>query len=173
VIALIRQFLQPPAFRITAPKWPTALRSLQAYECALEEFIHAHTAVDTKTSVQKGSAATEAANLEDRLIVDVGTGLWRLRQRLVDRESGEPLESTRMAYRHFASTWDALVEAGVDVQDHTNQSYDSGQSIRVIAFQPTSGLQRDTVLETIRPSIYYKGKRVQMGEVIIGTPIST
>jgi hypothetical protein len=143
--------------------------SLQTYEGALEHLINAAQQSEAQTSRQSETIVAEAA-LESRLVVDVGTGLWRLRQRLIDRDTGEPLESTRMAYRHFASTWDALAEAGVEIQDHTSESYDPGQSIRVIAFQPTSGLQRETVLETIRPSIYYKGKRIQIGEVIIGTP---
>ena len=170
MLAKIRQFLQPRAFRIAPPEWPNTFVSLQTYEGALEQLVDAPHPPEAQTPLQSETIATEVPALENRLIVDVGTGLWRLRQRLIDRDTGEPLESTRMAYRHFASTWDALVEAGVEIQDHTSESYDPGQSIRVIAFQPTSGLQRETVLETIRPSIYYKGKRIQIGEVIIGTP---
>lgn len=170
MLAKIRQFLQPRAFRIAPPEWPSTLIALETYEGALEQLIDARHVPEAQTSLRSENVGTEVRALENRLIVDVGTGLWRLRQRLIDRDTGEPLESTRMAYRHFASTWDAFVEAGVEIQDHTGDSYDAGQSIRVIAFQPTSGLQRETVLETIRPSIYYQGKRIQIGEVIIGTP---
>ena len=33
-------------------------------------------------------------------------------------------------------------------------------------------LARDRVLETIKPSVYYQGELIQMGEVIVGTPAS-
>jgi len=43
-------------------------------------------------------------------------------------------------------------------------------SLKVISFQPTPGLGRERVIETIKPTIYFKGKAIQMGEVIVGRP---
>jgi hypothetical protein len=39
-----------------------------------------------------------------------------------------------------------------------------------MSFQPTVGLTRDMIIETIKPTIYFKDNLVQTGEVIVGTP---
>jgi hypothetical protein len=78
----------------------------------------------------------------------------------------------RRAYRHLESTWDALAQAGVQIRDHTGEPVPEGgiYALKTIAFQPTPGLSRETAIETIKPTIYYKDQMIQMGEVIIGTP---
>jgi len=76
----------------------------------------------------------------------------------------------RRAYRHLESTWDALGEAGVEIQDHTNDRFDSGQSLKVLAFEPTEGVAEERVSETVKPTVYFKGSVIQRGEVIVATP---
>jgi hypothetical protein len=66
--------------------------------------------------------------------------------------------------------WDALKENGLEIQDHTGDPYDSGQSLKAPAFEPTPGLKEETVIDTIKPSIYLDGKMIQMGEVVVGIP---
>jgi hypothetical protein len=61
----------------------------------------------------------------------------------------------------------------VKIQNHTSEPFDSGQSLEVIAFQPTAGISRDVVVETIRPTVYLKGIRIQMGQVVVATPEQT
>jgi|SRR5215208_5795751 len=161
----LRQLLQPAAFRIDQPQWPANLAALQQHQAAI-----AHALKPPETSRPPLDDSTDDPRVGRRSIADLGTGLWRLRQRLVDSVTGQPIEATRRAYRHFESAWDTLADAGVEIQDHTNDSFDPGQSLKVIAFQPTTGLTHDAVIETIRPSIYFKGQRIQIGEVIVGTP---
>jgi len=109
------------------------------------------------------------------LIADIGTGLWRLKQRLINPETGLPLEETRRAYRHFQSVWDAITDAGYTIQDHTGQPFNARQTLKVITYEQKPGIERETVSETIKPSVYYqkegKDMLVQMGEVIVATPI--
>ncbi len=105
-----------------------------------------------------------------QMLADVGTGLWRLKNKMVEPNGNRPREEMRRAYRHFESAWDALTQGGIEIQDHTGIRFDSGLSIEVIAFQPLAEMHREEVIETIRPSIYYQGKRIQMGQVIVGTP---
>jgi hypothetical protein len=77
----------------------------------------------------------------------------------------------RKAYRHVRSMWDALQESGIDIQDHTNQPFHLGQTLNAIAFEPRPDLSTDTVIETVKPTIYYQKRLIQMGEVIVGTPV--
>jgi hypothetical protein len=105
-----------------------------------------------------------------RLIRQLGTELWRLKMKMVD-QSGEPLEEMKRAYRHLKSALDLLADAGFEISDHIGKRYDQGMLLDVIAFQPASGIESDTIIEAIKPSIYYCGKPIQSGEVIVATPL--
>lgn len=104
------------------------------------------------------------------VIPDVATGLWRLRQKMTDPANGEPLDEMRSAYRHLESTWDAFAQANLLIVDHTGHLFNSGMALKALAFQPTPGLERETIIETIRPSIFLGTQCLQVGEVIVGVP---
>jgi len=114
----------------------------------------------------------DAAFAEDviRMIANVGTDLWRMRQKMVNPETNEPFVEMRRVFRHFESVWDSIVQAGTEIQDHTNDLYGSGTTLRVISFQPTADIEREVVTETLKPTIYFRGRLIQMGEVIVATP---
>jgi hypothetical protein len=105
------------------------------------------------------------------LLRDIGTNLWRMTRKMVPEGSTEPIEEMAPAYRYVESMWEAFREAGIQVQDHTGEPFDSGMPLVSLAFQPTAGLKRETILETIKPSIYLGQERIQTGEVIVGSPI--
>jgi hypothetical protein len=100
----------------------------------------------------------------------VATGLWRMRGKIVEPETGRPAADMRVLYRHLESTWDALTSIGVEIQAHDNAEADPGLSLSVVAYQPTHGLDRERIIETIRPTVYLDGRLIQQGEVIVGTP---
>ncbi len=89
---------------------------------------------------------------------------------MIEPETGKPLEEMKRAFRHLQATWDILADAGIEIQDHTGVLFDSGMSIKVLAFQPMADIDRETVIETIRPTVYFRSQRIQMGEVIVGRP---
>ena len=153
----VRQWRYPKEFRIGEPVWSyDLLPALQRLSDALS------------------TPATSSSTLDEttyaRILADVATGLWRLRQRMLQPGTDEPREEMRRAYLSFESAWDALMEAGITIQDHTDSAFNAGLLLRVLAFQPTPGIVRETVIETVRPSIYYKQQLLQPGEVIVGTP---
>lgn len=103
-------------------------------------------------------------------LADAGSSFWRLSSRLRRSDTGDATSETRGALRHLEATWTALGEAGVQIIDHTGEPFHHGLALTVIAFQPTKGLTREEVVETIRPTIYFGPTLLQMGEVIVGTP---
>jgi hypothetical protein len=159
----LRQRLFPPEFRIPEAPWSEdAIQQLgQLAEEITKELREKEARVEPKSSPSRGA-----------FLAEVGTGLWRLRQKMLQPGTDRPLEDMRRAYRHFESVWDALARDGVKIYDHTGEDFDAGRSIKVLAYQPTAGLSRERVLETIKPTIYVNDDRVQMGEVIVGTPES-
>lgn len=156
----LRQLVYPKEFRITPPVWPPALLS------ALEKL------TEVWGSSSPGAEAPAAQTEQLHFLADIGTGLWRLRQKMVQPGTDRPLEEMRRAYRHLESIWDALTQAGVEIHDHTGESVPEGgiYALKTIAFQPTPGIAREKVIETIKPTVYYKDQMIQMGEVIVGTP---
>jgi len=159
----LRQKRFPPEFRIPEAPWS---------EDAIEQLEQIAQEITKELHEKEAQAGRRSSAGHGAFLAEVGTGLWRLRQKMLQPGTDKPLEEMRRAYRHFESVWDALARDGVKIYDHTGEDFDAGRSIKVLAYQPTTGLSRERVLETIKPTIYINDDRVQMGEVIVGTPES-
>lgn len=162
ILATVHQWLYAREFRIPPPAWPADLREL------LDRVARVPAPAEPD---QSGPGEDQAPSEEHRrLLADLATGLFRLRRRMVDPQSGRPLEAQRAAYRHVEAAMLAMRHAGVEIVDHTGERWVDGRSIRAVAFQPTAGLQREMILETIKPTVVYRDWHLQMGEVVVGSP---
>ncbi len=161
ILGHLSQLRYPVELRISPPVWGGDLTELIAKLQA------------AAMPIQAGAPPPkiEESNKERlAFLADIGTGLWRLRQKMVEPETDRPLEEMRRPFRHLESTWDVLIQAGLEIQDHTGLPYDSGMALKAVAFQPTAGVGREKICETIKPTIYYKSLQIQMGEVIVAVP---
>ena len=118
---------------------------------------------------------TEAAAAPDMLqamrdICPVATNAWRAKSKMVDPNTGQVREDMARIYRHIEGIFDGMAEMGVRIDDPKDQNYDPGMALKVVTFQRTPGLSRDRIVETIKPSVFWKDNLIQMGEVIVGTP---
>jgi hypothetical protein len=121
------------------------------------------------------SASTKAENqgtIKNRAMffAALATRLWRVRQKMLKPGTDEPLGEAGSAFRHLLSVFDLLEQEGIELKDHTNEPFDSGMMVNVIAYEPCPGLQRDMVIETIKPTVFCAGQPIQIAEVIVGTP---
>jgi len=107
------------------------------------------------------------------LIADVATSIWRIKNKFSAVNIDDLPDEIKKAYRHVESTCDALASVKVEVRDHTNKKYVAGMALNVIAFQPSSSVRTEMITETIKPSIFYNGKLIQMGDVIVERPEKT
>jgi hypothetical protein len=108
------------------------------------------------------------------LVADIATGIWRIKNKFSETNTDDLPDEIKKAYRHVESTWDALSSAKVKVRDHTGEKYPHGNpALKVIASQPTPSVQYEVITETIKPTIYYNGRLIQMGQVIVEKPQST
>ncbi len=160
ILASLRQLRFPRAIRIAPPIWPE-----ESWD-AIEKLAAALKAPATESPKD----IVTVALAQPAVLAQLATGLWRLRQKMVEPGTDRPQEEMRKAFRHFQSIWDLLTESGVQIQDHTNTPFDAGLSLKVLTYQPTPGLTRERVIETVKPSVYHDGRAIQMGEVIVGTP---
>lgn len=101
---------------------------------------------------------------------NIATNAWRAKVKMVDPDTSEPTEPMKRVYRHVEAIFDALKQMGVDYNDPVGRTYDSGMALKVVTFEPTPGLSKEEIKETIKPSVTWQGRLIQMGEVIVGTP---
>jgi len=104
-------------------------------------------------------------------LMEVATNAWRLKIRMLDSETGEPKEEMHKLYRFVEGLFRGLQQAGVRVVDTVGKAYDSGMPLKVLNFEPVPGLQREEIIETVRPTILWKERLLRAGEIIVGTPI--
>lgn len=104
------------------------------------------------------------------LIADITTGVWRIKNKFSSINVDDLSDELKKACRHVESTWDALASAKVEVRDYTKEKYVPGMALNVIAFQPSSLVHLEMITDTIKPSIFFNSKLIQMGEVIVETP---
>ena len=98
------------------------------------------------------------------------TNAWRAKVKMLDTDTNEPTEPMKRVYRHVEAIFDALKQMDVEHLDPVGRAYDSGMALKVITFEPTPGLSKEEIKETIKPSVTWRGRLIQMGEVIVGTP---
>lgn len=156
----LRQWLcYSQEFRISASKY-----------LGLSEPLEALTDLAERTSASSQTTSKKEEELLD-MAADVGTLVWRIQQRLA--ATGELPKPLQRLSRDVERTWDALTQGGIEIKDYTGGDYEGGMALRVITSQPVTGLARRQIIETLKPTIYYRDRIIQMGEVIVGVPEET
>jgi hypothetical protein len=106
----------------------------------------------------------------DVVMADLATNLWRVTKKLTGEQNGDAARGRRMASRHAQAAQESLAEAGIQVQDHDGTPFHPGLSLDVIAYEARPGTVSETVVETVRPSVYRAGRCIQTGQVIVAQP---
>lgn len=160
----------PDELDIKRPDWPDP-REL-VWELAKE-------LSEPKRNESEGFSAVDFAGVVPRSFVKatvtVATNAWRIHTKLVDSVSGEPREEItkeelKRVRRYVETILEALVNIGLEIKDRTGEIFDYGMPEKVVAAQSQEGLNREQVVETIRPTVYWGHQLVQQGEVVIATP---
>jgi hypothetical protein len=140
------------------------------------EMLQQKIAVPAATAEVARPAAATAAEGGDKVtalngsIAAIVTNLWRAKMKMIEPGTGEPKEETRRIYRHIEGALETFGQLGLTITEMVNQPYDAGLPVKVLTFQPTPGLKRDTIVEVIRPTIIWQDTLLQMGEIVVGIP---
>ncbi|WP_326566096.1 hypothetical protein VSH64_29995 [Amycolatopsis rhabdoformis] len=159
-----RQRRHHPEFRIGEPLWGAEERS--RLRSLVDQVSAVLTAVDDAGRDTAGEPAEPALSESD--LAAAATAFWRARKKLVGVED----RVAKQAGRYLSASQEALDAAGVRIQDHDGIPFDSGLALEALLFQDEPGLTSERVVETVRPSIYLAGRRIQMGQVIVGCPVA-
>jgi enamine deaminase RidA (YjgF/YER057c/UK114 family) len=114
----------------------------------------------------------EATAALDTLLATVATNTWRAMQKIIDVETCEPKPEMKRVHRYIEAINDALRDFSVKTVDHTGQRYDTGCAVKVITSEKRVGLNREEIIETLKPTVRFNGRLLQLGEVVVGEPDS-
>jgi hypothetical protein len=153
----LRQIWIPKEFRLPEPEFTKEQLDL------LEELIQM---IGPTISRAASAAKDERAKMVD-FLVDLGTGIWRVRRK-IDGLSRMPKE-IRDALYSLESMWMSMSQDGVEIVDHIGTT-PSAKEAKVVEVREIPGLTREQVIDAIKPTIILKGEVVQMGEVVVGRP---
>jgi len=126
-----------------------------------------------KSILTNGAEEMSSPRLERQVAkcyAKIARNAWKAKGRIVASDTGEPKEGMERIYRHVEEILKTLTEEGVEINGHKDDIYDPGMAIKALAFEPTPGITRERIKETIWPTVRYKG-HIVLGEVIVGTPI--
>ena len=159
ILGSIRQFRYPREYRIGQVRMPPGARR------AVREALRS--ALSPPASLPLPGSPLQA---DSRFIEELCTRLWRLDQRFAKLRSGDESPELQQLENRFADVQDVLRAAGFELHDYTGQRYDPGLTVRVLTYQPTAGIAagQEIILETIKPTVYYHGRLLASGEVIVG-----
>ncbi|KUL24360.1 hypothetical protein [Streptomyces regalis] len=159
VHAALGQLRHPPEFRIPRPP----LEPAQAdWVAAVLAEVEAAEALAERARTPQG-AGTDA-------LLGAAIGIWRALRKLDQSAGTLSAADLRQVRRQVHASRQALADDGLEIQEHDGLPFDSGQSLEALVFQDEPGLDREVVLETVRPSVYFRGERIQMGQVVVGRP---
>jgi hypothetical protein len=153
-------------------KWRAVLE-LPAIQYPTREEFDAELAKVRHDSPPPAAAPSPAVPEQDpslpKALANIATNVWKAQSRLVDAQ-GEPREETKRVFRHIESIQDSLAQLKVEIRDHTGEVFNYGLPLTVVTTQPTKGINRERVIETIKPTVYWNRHMIQAGEVVVATP---
>lgn len=139
-------------FRIDPPDWPKEMPALQRLAAA--------EAAVVREFEQKAASA----------FCEIAIHAWRMHRRMTDRMTKEVKEEHKAMHRSVAGILEALTRMGFTLRDREGEFYDYGLPEKVVAAEKRVGINREMVVETIRPSIMYGDQLLKPGEIVIAVP---
>ncbi len=157
MFSILRQLMYPKEFRISSPKIPKKMWNSTEKIPDLAESPQQENGNETEYREWTG------------FIKELGTNLWRIKTRLDCEE--QPSQDVFNAMRFLQATWDILNQNGIEIIDHCDQRIIGGEMLRILSYEALEVLEHSQVIETIKPTISFNNEIIQIGEVIVGTPM--
>ena len=103
------------------------------------------------------------------------TYVWRIKERTFDKhnnvaKSSIDTDEVKKICRYVDQMVDIFKILGFEIKDRVGEPFNYGLPENVIATKPQPGINQETVIETVLPTIYFKNKPIQIGEIVIASP---
>ncbi|MDO8682324.1 MAG: hypothetical protein Q7N50_02425 [Armatimonadota bacterium] len=106
-----------------------------------------------------------------KLLSTVAIETWRMKRKLQRAQDTSGQVDVRGIQVSLDRMESGLREFGIECKDHTNQPYDGGMSLSVLAFEPSADpdARKDMITQTISPSVFIGGQLKRQGEVVVAS----
>ena len=107
------------------------------------------------------------------LVATLAIEFWRLEKRLEKGKESLNEEKERevnSVFDQIQRIKDVFKRQEIEVKEHTGDKYNDGMSVKALHFEEIDNLPEGEmkIIETIKPSVYFKGTAIFHGEVIVG-----
>ncbi len=102
-------------------------------------------------------------------LVELAIDYWRFEHKMrkalekIEGSHKESLENSLERIKRY------LDKNDIEIIDHTNQEFDQGQNLEILAVEHDPKVKVDTIKETREPTILLKGQVIHIGKVIVAT----
>lgn len=100
-------------------------------------------------------------------LIELGIDIWRMEQRLNKALNSLPENSQELLKNSIQKIKRYLDKNDIEIIDHTNQKFNEGRNLDVLAAEQSSDISESIIKETKEPTILHKNQVVHKGKVII------
>lgn len=115
--------------------------------------------------------SSDASDYELLIGVTVATAVevWRLEKKIEKAKDLKTLENIESITDQIQRLKDVLRKHEIEIKDHTGDPYNDGMSVRPIHFEEDANIPEGMmkIIDTLKPSIYFKKQIISHGEVIV------
>lgn len=109
----------------------------------------------------------------NELVSSLAIEIWRLEKRIEkvkDLIIKETDKNSNSVMDQMQRVKDIFKKQEIEVHDHTGEGYNDGMSLKALHIEEVNDLISGEmkIIETVKPSVYFKGKIISDGEVIVG-----
>jgi hypothetical protein len=132
------------------------------------------TIFSSKKNIQQVPAQMNCLSSDDlRNLAEAAVNIWRAKQRIISGSGNKEVSpEMRNVLRRIDSALERLEAMHLTLKDHTGQPFVHGMALNVISSQPNSSLMFDRICETLKPTVLFRKKFIQAGDVIVEGPPS-
>jgi hypothetical protein len=100
-------------------------------------------------------------------LIELGIDIWRMEQRLNKVMKSLPENSQDLLDNSLQKIKRYLDKNDIAIVDHTNQKFNEGRNLDILAVEKSSDISESVIKETKEPTILHKNQVVHKGKVII------
>ena len=153
-----------PKFKVNLNKDDEGLLYVFKNKAQFENCVKSNCSLISENNAYDASELISSIELVSSFAIE----MWRLKKRIdkacVENNIDDSVVDQMQRIKDIFSKQD------VEICEHTDTDYNDGMSVKVLHVEEVDNLPpgKMKVLETVKPSVYFKGQVISHGEVIVG-----
>lgn len=120
-----------------------------------------------KKSLRVKTQEISEVSIDKKDLINLGIDIWRMKQRINKIIQNIPENSQDLLRNSLQKITRYLEKNDIEIIDYTNQKFNEGRNVDVLAVEKSSNILESIIKETKEPTILYKNQVVNKGKVIV------